>query len=199
MSSKEKSRSHNGDLRQEAMRLAGLTLAIDAMLALFKVSVGVLSGSQALSVSALYSVNDIMSSIAVAVSLRVGGKRPTPEYQYGFGRAEYIAVAMVSLAISIGVTMMFVFSASDIVKGANDIIARLGHCVAEISAAIASGDGQARNHNVRVAAGKPHVTAEPCTRIEPQHKSDHLRGSNRVDCSGKYPGATCTVSGTPTG
>jgi cation diffusion facilitator family transporter len=104
-------------LRTEALRLAGLTLAVDAVLALFKVSVGILSGSQALVVNSLYSINDVLSSIAVTVSLRVGQKKPSAEYQYGYGRAEFIAVAMVSLAITIGVLLMFFFSATDIIKG----------------------------------------------------------------------------------
>jgi cation diffusion facilitator family transporter len=99
------------------MRLAGLTLAVDAVMAVFKVTVGLLTGSQALVVNSLYSINDVLSSIAVTVSLRVGQKRPSAEYQYGYGRAEFIAVAMVSLAITLGVMLMFVFSATDILKG----------------------------------------------------------------------------------
>ena len=112
--------AHSAEIRavvRQAMRLAGATLAIDAILALLKVSIGVLTDSHALTVSSLYSVNDVLSSIAVTVSLRVGQRRPTADYQYGFGRAEYIAVAMVSLAISIGVCLMFVFSTSDLLKG----------------------------------------------------------------------------------
>lgn len=119
-------------LVRQAMRLAGATLAIDAMLALLKVSIGVLTDSHALTVSSLYSVNDVLSSIAVTVSLRVGQRRPTDEYQYGFGRAEYIAVAMVSLAISIGVCCMFVFSTSEILKG----VAAPPHFTAALLAAI---------------------------------------------------------------
>jgi cation diffusion facilitator family transporter len=104
-------------LRAEAVRFAGLTLAIDALMAAFKVGIGVFSGSHALLVGALYSVNDVLSSVAVAVSLRVGHKHPTDEYPYGYGKAEFIAVGMVSLAISLGVMLMFVFSMTDILKG----------------------------------------------------------------------------------
>lgn len=104
-------------LKQEALRFAGLTLAVDAVLALFKVVVGALSGSHALLVGALYSVNDVLSSIAVTVSLRISNRRPSTEYSYGYGKAEYIAVGMVSLAISIGVCLMFVFSMTEIVQG----------------------------------------------------------------------------------
>jgi cation diffusion facilitator family transporter len=132
MSTKAHEPAKMRELRQEALRLAGLTLAVDAILALFKVSIGVLSGSQALVVNSLYSINDVLSSIAVTVSLRVGQKRPTADYQYGYGRAEFIAVAMVSLAITIGVMLMFVFSATDILKGVNSP----PHYVAALLAAV---------------------------------------------------------------
>jgi cation diffusion facilitator family transporter len=55
--------------------------------------------------------------MAVAVSLRIGYKRPNSRYPYGYGKAEFIAVGMVSLAIAIGVFSMFLFSALDIFKG----------------------------------------------------------------------------------
>ncbi len=104
-------------VRNDAVRFAGLTLAVDGMLALFKVAVGVFSGSHALLVGALYSVNDVLSAIAVTVSLRLGNKGPTDEYPYGYGKAEFIAAAMVSLAISIGVCLMIIFSMTDIFRG----------------------------------------------------------------------------------
>jgi cation diffusion facilitator family transporter len=168
MSAHNEVRPSNEDLRQEAMRLAGLTLAIDAILALFKVSVGVLSGSQALSVSALYSVNDIMSSIAVAVSLRVGGRRPTSDYRYGFGRAEFIAVAMVSLAILIGVSLMFFFSATEIVKG----VQAPPHYVAALLAAVSmvvSWWLATRNHHVAEELKSPALA----TSAEHHHADFH--------------------------
>jgi cation diffusion facilitator family transporter len=119
-------------LREQALRLAGLTLAVDAIMALFKVSVGVLTGSQALVVNSLYSINDVLSSIAVTVSLRVGQKRPSTDYQYGYGRAEFIAVAMVSLAITLGVLLLFVFSTTDILKG----VVAPPHYIAALLAAV---------------------------------------------------------------
>jgi cation diffusion facilitator family transporter len=139
---------------QQAMRLAGLTLAIDALLALLKVSIGVLADSHALTVSSLYSVNDVMSSIAVTVSLRLGQRRPTTEYAYGFGRAEFIAVAMVSLAISIGVFLAFVFSTSEIVKG----VGAPPHFVAALLAAVSMGVSWTlarKNHRVAEALHSP--------------------------------------------
>lgn len=132
----------------QAMRLAGLTLAIDALLALLKVFVGVLANSHALAVSSLYSVNDVLSSIAVTVSLHYGQRRPTDEYPYGFGRAEFIAVAMISLAISIGVFLTFVFSTTDMLKG----VAAPPHFVAVLLAVVSMAVSWTLAHkNQRVA------------------------------------------------
>jgi cation diffusion facilitator family transporter len=86
-------------------------------MAAFKIGVGIMSGSHALLANALYSVNDVLSSVAVSVSLRVGARRPSSMHPYGYGKAEFIAVGMVSMAIAIGVTFMFFFSVIDILRG----------------------------------------------------------------------------------
>lgn len=104
-------------VRAEGLRFAGMSLAVNTVMALFKTVVGVLSGSHAVLASALYSVNDVLSSIAVSVSLKLGYRKPDPEYPYGYGKAEFIAVGMVSLAIVITVLAMFFYSVADVLKG----------------------------------------------------------------------------------
>ena len=56
--------------RREAQRYAGLALSVSSLMAAFKIIVGTLAASHALLASALYSVNDILSSIAISISLR---------------------------------------------------------------------------------------------------------------------------------
>lgn len=104
-------------LRSEALRFAGLCLSVSTLMAAFKIAVGLLSGSHALLASALYSINDLLSSIAVAVSLRVGHRKPTFDHPYGYGKAEFIAAGMVSMVIAIGVFFMFFFSVVDVLRG----------------------------------------------------------------------------------
>ena len=105
------------DLRAEAMRFAGMSLAVNASMALFKILVGLFSGSHAILASSLYSINDVLSAIAVSVSLHVGSKKANAEYPDGYGKSEFIAVGMVSLAIAIGVLAMFVYSLVDMLRG----------------------------------------------------------------------------------
>lgn len=104
-------------LRMEAQRYAGVALSVSTLMAAFKITVGLLAASHALLANALYSINDILSSIAISVSLRMGRKEPDHKHPYGYGKVEFIAVAMVSLAIAIGVFFMFSFSVIDIIKG----------------------------------------------------------------------------------
>jgi cation diffusion facilitator family transporter len=104
-------------LRGQALAFAGFALVIDTLMALFKIGVGLFSGSHALLASALYSVNDVLSAIAVTVSLRTGYRRPDADHPYGRGKAEFIAVGIVSLSIAIGVFLMFLYSVVDVVKG----------------------------------------------------------------------------------
>ncbi len=155
-------------LLHQALRLAGLTLAIDALMALLKVTVGVLADSHALTVSSLYSVNDVLSSIAVTVSLHYGQRRPTAEYPYGFGRAEFIAVAMVSLAISIGVFLTFVFSTTEVVKG----VGAPPHFIAALLAALSMGVSWSLAHKNQHIAEKLRSPAL-ATSAEHHHADAH--------------------------
>ncbi|MDH5674062.1 MAG: cation diffusion facilitator family transporter [Myxococcales bacterium] len=117
MSTRVSSLKMHRELHREALRFAGLCLAVNTLMAGLKVGVGIYSGSHALLANALYSVNDLLSAVAVAVSLRVGHRRPDAEHPYGFGKAEFIAAGMVSLVIAIGVFFMFFFSVIDILRG----------------------------------------------------------------------------------
>lgn len=103
--------------RHRALRFAGLCLAVSTLMAVAKVAFGLLLDSHAVLASALYSVNDILSAIAVTISLRLGSRPANASFQYGYGKAEFIAVAIVSLAIALGVVTMFSFSVLDLVQG----------------------------------------------------------------------------------
>jgi len=103
--------------RHQALRFAGMCLAVSTLMAVAKVGFGLYLGSHAVLASALYSVNDILSAVAISISLRMGSRPANASYQYGYGKAEFIAVAIVSLAIALGVVTMFSFSVLDLATG----------------------------------------------------------------------------------
>jgi cation diffusion facilitator family transporter len=68
-------------------------------LALFKGVIGILTGSRALTASALYSLHDVISSVAVLIGLKVATRPADKEHPYGYGNAEYIVCVFTSILI----------------------------------------------------------------------------------------------------
>jgi cation diffusion facilitator family transporter len=82
-----------------AARLSWIGLWDSAFLALFKGFVGILTGSRALTASALYSLHDVISGVAVIIGLKIATRPPDEEHPYGYGNAEYIVCVFTSIII----------------------------------------------------------------------------------------------------
>ncbi len=93
-----------------ALQYSWLTLAVNAALAVLKIAIGFLAGSKALVASALYSINDVLSGITIIVSLRVARRPEDDGHPYGYGKAEFVAVGIVS-TILVGATVYIVMHA----------------------------------------------------------------------------------------
>ena len=89
------------------------------LLALFKGSIGILTHSRALTASALYSIHDVISGVAVIVGLKVAAKPADEEHPYGHGHAEHIVSALTSILIMVAT----IFIMADSIK----IISRAQH------------------------------------------------------------------------
>jgi cation diffusion facilitator family transporter len=88
-----------------ASRLSWIGLWDSVFLALFKGVIGVLTGSRALTASALYSLHDVISGAAVLVGLRIATRPADEEHPYGYGNAEYIVCVFTSILI-LGATVL---------------------------------------------------------------------------------------------
>ncbi len=133
------------------MRFSVLNLLVNLALGLIKGLVGFLSGSHALKASALYSINDVLSAIIVMVSLKVGGRPADDKHAYGHGKAEFVAIAMMSFVMVASVFFIVFYSVVDIVRGlegpphvaalfvavlcmvVGELLARMGFCSARHS------------------------------------------------------------------
>jgi len=82
-----------------AARLSWIGIWDSAFLALFKGIVGILTGSRALTASALYSLHDVISGVAVLIGLKISTKPADKEHPYGYGNAEYIVCVFTSILI----------------------------------------------------------------------------------------------------
>lgn len=90
------------------VRSAQLSMISNAVLALIKLLAGVLGNSYALIADAVESSADIFSSLIVWGGLRIASKDPDDDYPFGYGKAETVASATVSLmllgaAVGIGI------------------------------------------------------------------------------------------------
>ena len=130
------------------MQFTKLNLVFNTALAVTKGVVGFLSGSRALVAGALYSINDVLSAIIVIISLKVGRRPADEEHTYGYGKAEFVALALMSFVMVAGVFFIIFYSVVDIVRGVegpphvaslpvaalavvtNEYLARRGFCAA---------------------------------------------------------------------
>ena len=89
--------------KQECVRCAAKCSWIGVwdslFLAIFKGVVGILTGSRALTASALYSLHDVISGVAVLIGLKISTRPADKEHPYGYGNAEYIVCVFTSILI----------------------------------------------------------------------------------------------------
>lgn len=86
-----------------------LNLSINIALAILKAFVGLLTGSRALLTNSLYSLNDVLSAIAVLISLKVARTPADRDHPFGRGKVEFIAIGLVSLVL-VGSVVLLVWS-----------------------------------------------------------------------------------------
>ncbi len=84
---------------ERGVRSAQLSLVANAVLALVKLVAGVLGNSYALIADAVESAADIFSSLIVWGGLRIASRDPDDDYPFGYGKAESVASATVSLML----------------------------------------------------------------------------------------------------
>lgn len=90
---------------------ARLGLLINTVLALVKLITGVLGNSYALVADAVESSADIFSSLIVWGGLRISSRSPDEHYPYGYGKAEPLSAAVVSVMLvgaAIGISIQAV-------------------------------------------------------------------------------------------
>ena len=82
-----------------AIRTAQTGLLINAVLASIKLVAGILGNAYVLIADAVESIADIFSSLIVWSGLRIATRDPDHAYPFGYGKAEPLAAAVVSLLL----------------------------------------------------------------------------------------------------
>ena len=90
-----------------ATRMSWISIFDSLFLTIFKGVIGILTQSRALTASALYSLHDVISGIAVLIGLKVSETPADKKHPYGHGHAEYIVSVFTSILI-LGATIYLV-------------------------------------------------------------------------------------------
>lgn len=85
-----------------ALYISYINIVLNMILAAIKLTVGFLSGSEALVSDGVHSVTDVFSSVVVLIGIKLSARRSDRQHPYGHERME--CVAAVLLAVLVGVT-----------------------------------------------------------------------------------------------
>ncbi|MBF0127292.1 MAG: magnetosome biogenesis CDF transporter MamM [Magnetococcales bacterium] len=87
-------------------------LIANLAISVLKVFVGIISGSQALLVDALYSAKDVLTSFLIILGLKFSKQPIDEEHQFGHGKAEFLFSLCVGLSM-VTITGVFVYFETD--------------------------------------------------------------------------------------
>lgn len=93
---------HHGEINEKSVKLLILSFVINMLLSIAEFIGGVVSGSVALIGDALHNTSDALSILIAVVAFKIGSKKASSKYTYGFKRAEVIGgfVNLILLFIS---------------------------------------------------------------------------------------------------
>ncbi len=92
-------------------------LAANLALSVLKLVVGVVSGSHALVVDALYSGKDVVTSLLIILGLKLARQPIDDEHQFGHGKAEFLFSVVIGLALIITTVLILYFEAGKLIQG----------------------------------------------------------------------------------
>lgn len=90
-------------------------IGANAVIAAFKVVVGLLSNSVAVLLDAINNVSDALSSAITIVGVKLAGKKPDSKHPFGYGRVEYFSAIVIA-------GIIFAAGASSLVESIKAII-----------------------------------------------------------------------------
>lgn len=100
---------------RRGMRLAKIGIVVNALLASIKLFTGVVGHSYALIADGIESTADIFSSLVVWSGLRISTRSADDHYPFGYGKAEALAGAIVSLMLLAAALAIAVESVREII------------------------------------------------------------------------------------
>jgi len=81
---------HHSEVNEKSVKLLILSFAINMFLSVAEIIGGIISGSVALIGDALHNTSDALSILIAVIAFKIGNKKASSKYTYGFKRAEVI-------------------------------------------------------------------------------------------------------------
>lgn len=95
------------DRNKRITRVSIVGIGTNAVIAAFKVLVGLLSNSVAVLLDAVNNVSDALSSAITIVGVKLAGRKPDSKHPFGYGRVEYFsAILIAGIIFAAGVSSM---------------------------------------------------------------------------------------------
>ncbi len=91
-----------------ARRVPWVTFFGNVGLTLYKGTVGIIGGSNALVADAVHSFTDIIGTTVILLSCRVSERPPDESHPYGHGKAEFLSAAFIYVVLTFLATALFV-------------------------------------------------------------------------------------------
>ena len=97
-----------------------MSLIGNILAAIFKISVGLLTGSKGLVADGVHSIADAFASAFILLSLMIAGKPHDESHPYGYGKVEYISTLLAATFLFIGASLIIVDDVLAVVHGIHE-------------------------------------------------------------------------------
>ena len=121
------------DRFQKGKKVSYIVIVGNIFLAVLKITVGVLVGSNALLADGFHSFSDIASTAGVLVALNISQKPPDERHHYGHGQAEPIAALMLGIILILTGAFLAYRTFGQLLAGNYEVLGLMGFWAAVLS------------------------------------------------------------------
>ena len=84
---------------KEIIKVSIIGIIANIFLAAFKVVIGSLTNSIAITLDAVNNLSDVLSSIITIIGTRIAGRKPDKKHPLGHGRVEYLSAGLIAIIV----------------------------------------------------------------------------------------------------
>lgn len=97
----EKTKKDKNETEAAAVRVSGVSIAVNAVLTVLKLTAGIIGRSGAMISDAVHSASDVFSTFVVIIGVKMAGKKADHEHPYGHERMECAAALILAMFLAV--------------------------------------------------------------------------------------------------